>query len=84
MRENRRGGPEPRWLAILEDIRSQNRATLAAVLASRVAFEERIDRLEKKTDSWFDKLEAAICSTDKSIAALGTHLETLERKLSRP
>ena len=60
---SKRSWPDPRLLVILEDIRSQNRATLAAVEASRVALLGRIDRFEQRLDSWFDRIEAALQST---------------------
>lgn len=90
--ESKRGRQEPRWLVILEDIRSQNRATLEAVESSRVSLGGRIDRFEEKTESRFTVVEEAIRSTnkalaarggstDKKLAALGTHLGILDSKL---
>lgn len=51
---------EPPWQIILEEIRSQNRATIEAVEASRVALEQRIDRLEHETRTRDAALEMAI------------------------
>lgn len=50
---SKKGRPEPGWVAILEDIRSQNRSTLEAVESSRTALTERIDRFEERTESRF-------------------------------
>lgn len=52
--------PAPPWQAILEDMRSQNRATIEAVAASRLALEQRIDRLDLETRSRDTVLELAI------------------------
>lgn len=52
--------PEPPWQVILEEIRSQNRATIEAVEASRTALEQRIDRLEHETRTRDAALEMAI------------------------
>lgn len=77
---SRKGRPEPRWLVILEDIRSQNRSTLEAVESSRVALGERIDRFEQKTESRFTVVEAAIQSTGKGIAALERRFEQSDQE----
>ena len=50
VRESRKGGPAPLWLIILEDIRSQNRAILEAVEASRTALEGRLDLAALRAD----------------------------------
>jgi hypothetical protein len=47
---------------ILEDMRSQNRATIEAVEASRLALEQRIDRLDQETRARDATLEFAIRS----------------------
>ncbi len=52
--------PEPPWQVILEEIRSQNRATIEAVEASRVALEQRIERLEHDTRTRDAMLEMAL------------------------
>jgi hypothetical protein len=75
---SKKGRPEPRWLVILEDIRSQNRSTLEAVEASRVAMVGRIDRFEQKTESRFTVVEAAIQSNNMRIASLEGKFGTLE------
>ena len=45
---------------ILEEMRSQNRATVEAVEAIRVTVDQRIDRFESATQDRFTVLEAAV------------------------
>jgi putative heme degradation protein len=52
--------PGPPWQIVLEEIRSQNRATIEAVEAARVALEQRLDRLEHETRTRDAALEMAI------------------------
>lgn len=80
---SKKGRPEPRWLTILEDIRSQNRSTLEAVEASRVAFDQRIDRFEQKTESRFTVVETAIQSTNRTVESIERRLAVLETALQR-
>ena len=77
---SKRGGAEPRWAVILEDIRSQSRATLEAVGASHVALAERIDRFEERTESRFGVVESAIQSNSRGIAALEKRLEQSDQE----
>ena len=51
---------DPPWQIIVEEIRSQNRATIGAVEASRMALEERIDRLDHESRARDTTLEMAI------------------------
>ena len=51
---------QPPWQIILEEIRSQNRATIEAVEASRTALELRIERLERETSGRDAAMEMAI------------------------
>jgi chromosome segregation ATPase len=78
---SKRGRAEPRWVVILEDIRSQNRATLEAVGASPTALAERIDRFEERTESRLDVVEAAIQSNSRGIAALDHRMGSLEGRM---
>jgi len=50
----------PPWVMILEEMRSQNRATIEAVEASRVALAQRIDRLERDSKDRSTILELAV------------------------
>jgi chromosome segregation ATPase len=78
---SKKGRAEPRWVVILEDIRSQNRATVEAVGASHTALAERIDRFEERTESRFDVVEAAIQSNSRGIAALDHRMGSLEGRM---
>jgi len=49
----------PEWQVILEDIQSQNRATIEAVEASRLSLEQQIDRVERDSRSRDAVLEMA-------------------------
>ena len=51
---------EPSWQAILEEIRSQNRALIEAVEAMRIAVEQRFERLERNTDTRFHMVDIAL------------------------
>ncbi len=51
---------EPPWQILLEEMRSQNRATIEAVEAARTALEQRIDRLENESRTRDATLEMAI------------------------
>lgn len=52
--------PEPSWQVVLEEMRSQNRATIEAVEASRVVLEQRIERIGQESRSRDATLELAI------------------------
>jgi len=80
---SKRGDAEPRWVVILEDIRSQNRATLEAVGASHMALAERIDRFEERTESRFSVVEVAIQSNSRGIAALDQRMASLEKRFEQ-
>ena len=73
--------PAPQWQVILEDIHSQNRSTIEAVDASRVAFEQRFDRLEEGTRSRFTVVEAALQSTNKGVESLQKAVESTQEAL---
>lgn len=57
---SKRRRPDPRWVIILEDVRSQNRATIEAVEASREALERRLDRVDAESRSRDASLELLI------------------------
>jgi len=52
---------------ILEDIRSQNRATIEAVEATRAALEEKIDRVDRESRERDLVLEAAVRDLRKTV-----------------
>lgn len=62
--------PEPSWQVIFEEIRSQNRSTIEAVEAARVALEQRVDRLDQETRSRDGVLELAIRQNSADIREL--------------
>jgi septal ring factor EnvC (AmiA/AmiB activator) len=68
----------PRWTVILEEIRSQNRATLEAVESSRAAHEERMDRSDERTDARLTVVETVVRSLGKEVAVLGTRMGGVE------
>jgi chromosome segregation ATPase len=70
--------PEPPWQVILEDIRSQNRATIEAVEASRVELNARLDRQGAETDARFTVVEAAIRGVATDVAVLKTDVAVLK------
>lgn len=79
--ESKKGRPGPRWLVILEGIRSPNRATLEAVEASRTALEGRLDLFEQKTDSRFTVVEAAIRDLTVSVQQNTSDIRDLAGKV---
>ncbi len=52
--------PEPPWHVILEEIRSQNRATIEAVEVSRVRLERGLEQLREQTNARLEVLEAGV------------------------
>ena len=70
--------PEPPWQVILEDIRSQNRATIEAVEASRVEMNARFDHEHKATDARFTVVEAAVRSVASDVRELKTDVQILK------
>ncbi len=52
---------------ILEDIRSQNRATIEAVVATREALEAKIDQVDRNSQARDAVLEAAVRQNSKDI-----------------
>ena len=60
MAAKRRNPSGPRWQVILEEMRSQNRATIEHVDMIRTSLEQRIDRLDQDTRIRDAALEMAI------------------------
>ena len=74
--------PEPPWEVILEEIRSQNRATIEAVEVNRETLERRFDHLEGRSDRLEqrqDHLDASIVRVEKSLIG---RMDDLERALT--
>lgn len=74
----RRSSDAPSWQVILEEIRSQNRATIEAVEASRAALEQRIERLEHGTSTRDAALEMAIRELRVSVHQNGAEIRQLQ------
>jgi uncharacterized protein YlxW (UPF0749 family) len=62
---------------ILEDIRSQNRATMEALQASRAALEEKLDQVDRGSKARDAVLEAAVRQNSKDIRVLTTRVDAL-------
>jgi DNA repair ATPase RecN len=57
----------PAWQVILEEMRSQNRATIEAVAAFRVSLEERIERLDQESRDRDGSLALAIADLRREV-----------------
>jgi hypothetical protein len=71
------GGP---WQVIVEEMRSQNRATLEAIMGCRASIEGRLDRIERE---WRDRdaaLALAIADFRRDLTQHG--VETRELKVT--
>lgn len=84
--------PEPPWQVILEEIRSQNRATIEAVEVSREVLERRMgdlegslttrmDDLERALTARMDALEKALAGVDQESRSRDASLEVAVREL---
>jgi hypothetical protein len=62
---------------ILEDIRSQNRATMEALQATRAALEEKLDQVDRGSKARDAVLEAAVRQNSKDIRVLTTRVDAL-------
>lgn len=69
---------EPPWQVILEDIRSQNRATIEAVEASRVEMNARFDHEHEEADARFTVVEAALRVVASDVRDLKTDVQVLK------
>jgi hypothetical protein len=69
---------EPPWQVILEEIRSQNRATIESVEASRAALEQRIERLERDTSARDGVLEMAVRELKVTVQQNGIDIRGLQ------
>jgi uncharacterized protein YlxW (UPF0749 family) len=62
---------------ILEDIRSQNSATIEALQSTREALEAKIDQVERNRQAREAVLEAAVRQNGKDIRLLTTRVDAL-------
>jgi hypothetical protein len=74
--------PEPPWQVILEEIRSQNRATIEAVEVSRESLEQQIGELRHETGVRFETLERAVGGLQEGIAGNREKIEQVEQTLA--
>jgi hypothetical protein len=87
----RKQPPEPPWQRVLdelrshgvllEDMRSQNRATIEAVEASRVGLERRIEQSDQENRARFAAVEAALQRVDQDSRSRDASLEVAIRDL---
>lgn len=75
----RRSPSAPQWQVILEEMRSENRATLEAVLAFRSEFDARVDRIEREGQERDATLMLAIGDVAREVRAHSTDLTELKR-----
>ena len=73
----------PSWQVILEEMRSQNRATIEAVEASRTAIEKRIDRLAHDTSTRDAAMEMAIRELRIDVRQLQGNVSQLQGNVSQ-
>jgi hypothetical protein len=78
---SKKGGSGPRWVVILEGIQSQNRATIEAVEASRVALERRLERIDAESRSRDASLELAIRDLKVNVQQIGMDIRDVASKV---
>jgi hypothetical protein len=66
---------------VLEEIRAQNRATIEAVEATRVALEEKIDRVDRDSRERDAVLEAAVRQNSRDIRQNSDDVRTLSARV---
>jgi hypothetical protein len=75
--------PEPPWQMILEDIRSQSRAILAAVEASRAAFSRELQEFRQETNGNFEIVFGVLREHSSDYRAIKTDLAEIKTTLRR-
>lgn len=75
----RKPSSAPQWQVILEDIRSQNRSTIEAVLAFRSALETRLDRIDAESRDRDTTLARAFADLRQEVGRQSTDLTELKR-----
>jgi hypothetical protein len=73
--------PEPPWQVILEEMRSQNRATIEAVEVSRVKLERRLEQLREQTNARLEVLEAGVRQNSTDIRHLQADVREVASKV---
>jgi hypothetical protein len=75
--------PEPPWKVILEDIRSQNRATLEAVESFEGRYARDRARDRARTDGRFDVIENVLREHSRDIREIKTDVAAIKTDLRR-
>lgn len=73
--------PEPPWQVILEEMRSQNRATIEAVEVSRVKLERGLEQLREQTNARLEVLEAGVRQNSTDIRHLQADVREVAGKV---
>jgi hypothetical protein len=66
-------------LVILEEIRSQNRATIEAVEASRTEIKHELQQAREQTNARFEVLEAAVRQNSVDLRHLTARMDSFKR-----
>lgn len=69
--------PEPTWQVILEEMRSQNRATIDAVDARAREIKTELTQFREQTNARLEVLEAAVRQNSTDIRHLAVKVERL-------
>ena len=70
--------PEPPWQVILEDIRSQNRATLEAVQSSHLSLQGQIAEVDQRLGGRLTLVEGAVRQNSADIRELKSDVAGLK------
>lgn len=75
-------GAERSWQVILEQIRSQNHATIEAVESLRSALVQRLETADEDSRTRDSLLELAVRDLIEALARLESRVSALERRLA--
>lgn len=85
MAAKRRESSRPPWQVILEEMRSQNRATIEHAEVTRVSLEQRMDRAEHNLGTRITSLETAFRELtrrfDTLVVPLDARVTAIEKRL---
>jgi hypothetical protein len=73
---------ERSWQVILEQIRSQNHATIEAVESLRAALVQRLESVDEDSRARDSLLELAVRDLIEALARLESRVSALERRLA--
>ncbi len=71
----------PSWQIVVEEIRSQNRATIEAVQSSRQMLEEKIDEVDRRSQARDSVLEAGIRGLRNDVQQNTAGIQVLDGRL---